>query len=173
MSAYEFELRAYAPSETSVTPEGVTLQTYDDQKVYLDFNKGMAGGQEYDMQSGTYRMRFSEVPVLDGPDGQPVDVSLEELQDAQVVGVRVRSEREQGLYFEMTGAQVSQITDDHREKGERLYIADGLQVEAYDHGGNDWSVSGRMPGLDDVIHDAEMRSAATKEQSQNRERGRE
>ena len=163
--SFDVKLSARMADDQSIQPEGIVLQL-DDQSLYLDFIPGTAGKARYDMVSGTYQIDVKDAVLRDGKDGKPVDLFAYDLEDARVAGLDVRSEREQGLYIEPAGCELLQFdTADHLHTA-KLGIAEQVSVRAWDAEGNDWSVSDHQPSVDELIADAQLRSAQSKQDNE-------
>lgn len=160
-NTFDLELSAYTPGEGAVEPEGVTLRLSDGREVYADFNPGYVEGEHDDLY-GICKTNAYGAHMLDKMYGDPVKgLTMEDFHGAEVTGIHVRCGREQDLYYEPISASVGVLMNDHRSVTTRLYLSDEVEVHAADYGGNGWSVAGKKPGLDQIIADAQARSAAS------------
>lgn len=165
-SEVNVKLDAYTRPGSDIRPEGLTMER-DGKSFYLDFNSCGDARPEQDYAHGSTGYTFEGATVRDKMYGSEISITEEALREAQLKAVHVRCGNEQGLYFEPT--EIRTGVDDHYQRGE---IAETLEVHGADHGGNDWDVSGHKPRLDEIIADAQQRSAAQATPGKSKEKGK-
>lgn len=161
------ELDALTTPGADIRPEGMVLEV-DDREVYADFLGCDMEALDTDRMDGPTEYLLEDVTFRDKKGGEEILLGEDELRYAALKAVRVRCDREEGLYFQPDSITITAQGPDsrlHQVMHDNSDRSPGhVDVHAADHGGNDWPVSDHKPdhkpGLDDLIKGAEGRAAA-------------